>query len=118
MTERFYYIYPWDKGATKDWDSEEDLAVLKSLVIDDLVKLLISVGAEKQVAAIVELEVHGNLKKAALVVRALKENPSFIRSLKKEYSDVLIRLFLKSKLHNLPSKPSEFEKNVKLIYVQ
>jgi hypothetical protein len=112
-------IYPWELGASSIWKQEADLHLLRQGSIENILERILSLPITEQIATILELEIHGDRKKAAELARALVAvNPQFSRMLSDSVGHDTWRLLLKTTLDHLPSKPTEFDKHIKLVYLQ
>lgn len=112
-------IYPWELGASNNWKHETDLELLREGSIEEIVKRILPLPHDEQIATILELEIHGHRKKGAQLARALVAiNPQFSRILSDNLGHDTWRLLLKTTLDHLPSKPTEFDKHITLVYLQ
>jgi hypothetical protein len=115
---RTVVFYPWSLSATGDWSPDTGLFELRDRTPEELVELLWEPGIYVQNSAIVELMAHGNPRKAAALARELvKKHPIAEKSIREGFKRAADYL-LKAPLDNLPSKPEEYPRNVKIGYVQ
>lgn len=116
--ERFL-IYPWNMSVTGGWPLE-GLHGLRDEDPEKIAQIFLSDDVEDiYVSAMSEYFSHGYIRKAAEVTRVLVEkDPSIKELINRRLSDSVVEELLETKLENLPGKPSEFSKYIRLEYVQ
>jgi len=107
MTKPFRF-YSWEKSATGDWSPDTGLYRLRDDSPTKLADWLWENGIRVQQTATIELMAHGNLRKAAELVRALAEQHPFQRPQIRDQYGCLSDVLFDSLLESLPSSPAEY----------
>lgn len=118
-SKEVWSVYPSDVATTKYWQDEHQLQKLFEFPLEELVTFLLTFDSEHQVAAVIELEQHGNIKRAALVARRLNtSNAKFKFYLGQNYMTKSISIFLDADPEKLPSNPNELKEFGRIEYLQ
>lgn len=120
MGERYIQtVYPWERSVSVEWKNEADLIFLRNAPVREIVEMIKCCSLGIQLHAVLELEIHGNRRKCAELARALTANSTMFEvALRAKLDDFKVRYLLEHPLELLPSKPSEFDRNYYLEYLQ
>ena len=109
MTTKKFRLYGWDESATGEWSPETGLYRLRDDTPIYLAKWLWeSGGAPAQMTATFELMAHGNLRKAAEVVRTLADQHILFKPKMRTQYGSLAECLFDAQLESLPASPEEY----------
>lgn len=79
-------IYPWSMSITGMWGPDTGLYALRDEQAEQIAEMIWPAGIGVQQSAVVELLAHGNIRKAAQLVRALAgQHPELSEKIRSQY---------------------------------
>lgn len=112
-------VYPWSLSVTGLWGPDTGIYYLRDETPEEIanwfgeVKDLVFIDS-----GLAEIMAHGNPRKSAEVFRLLiKKHPEMEKELKGQVGEEVYDFLTKGDLTDIPSKPSEYSRNLKIEYM-
>lgn len=111
-------IYPWSFSVTREWGPDTGIYLLRDEDPVTLARILFENGRYVIGTGLYEIIAHGNPRRAAEVARELtKIDPGLETEFTRLFGEEGTKTLLKRALAEIPSAPSEYPANVRIMYV-